>query len=172
MSPEGFWAGQNANITEVFLPVATAFLILLPVLLALFALGLLRRYRLWRLGRPGPPLDQVRLRLKLALAAVFGQRRTLQEFYPGLMHFLIFWGSLLLILGKTIRVFSMAVELTSPPRSIFLYASCISEIGGAMVILGAGMAVYRRYIARPSRLDTKPDDTLILSWGSLLLLTG
>jgi Fe-S oxidoreductase/nitrate reductase gamma subunit len=172
MSSEGFWAGQNFNITEVFLPIVTAFLILLPVLLTLFALGLLRHYRLWRLGKPGPPLDQVWLRLKLVLAAVFGQRRTLREFYPGLMHFLIFWGSLLLIFGKITRVFSLAVELTSPPRSIFLYASFISEVGGAMVILGTGMAVYRRYIARPSRLDTKPDDTLILLWGFLLLLTG
>src|SRR3989339_370516 len=172
MSPEGFWTGQNANITEVFLPIVTAFLVLLPVLLALFALGLSRRYRLWRLGRPGPPLDRVWLRLTLALAAVFGQRRVLRELYPGLMHFLIFWGSLLLILGKMTRVFSLAVEMTSPPRSIFLYASWTSEIGGAMVILGTGMAVYRRYIARPSRLDTKPDDTLILLWGFLLLLSG
>ena len=101
-----------------------------------------------------------------------GQRRVLREIYPGLMHFLIFWGSLLLILGKIIRLFSFAVDLTHPPQAIFLYASCISEIGGAMVILGTGMAVYRRYIARPSRLDTKPDDTLILLWGFLLLLTG
>ena len=172
MSPESFWAGQNVYITEVFLPGVTVFLVLLPVLIALFALGLLRHYRLWRLGRPGLSVDQLWFRFKLALAAVFGQRRILKEFYPGLMHFLIFWGSLLLILGKMTRVFSLAVDLTSPPQSIFLHASWISEIGGAMVIVGAGMAVYRRYIVRPSRLDTKPDDTLILAWGFLILLTG
>ncbi len=47
-----------------------------------------------------------------------------------------------------------------------------SEIGGLMVILGVALAVYRRYILRPSRLDIKPDDTLILWWGILIVLTG
>lgn len=172
MSPKIFWAGQEVYITEVFRPIVIAFLFLSPILIALFALGLIRHYQLWRLGKPGLPFDQVWFRLKVTLAIVFGQKRTLREFYPGLMHFLIFWGSLFLIGGKVIRLFSFTVELTHPPQSIFLHASWISEIGGGMVILGAGMAVYRRYIARPSRLDTKPDDTLILSWGLLILITG
>ena len=34
------------------------------------------------------------------------------------------------------------------------------------------MAVYRRYIARPPRLDTKPDDTLIFIWVGVVILTG
>lgn len=172
MSPKIFWAGQEVYITEVFRPIVIAFLFLSPILIALFALGLIRHYQLWRLGKPGLPFDQVWFRLKVTLATVFGQERTLREFYPGLMHFLIFWGSLLLIVGKVIRLFSLTVGLTHPPQSIFLHASWISEIGGVMVILGAGMAVYRRYIARPFRLDTKPDDTLILAWGFLILLTG
>jgi Fe-S oxidoreductase/nitrate reductase gamma subunit len=172
MSHEVFWAEQNVYITEVILPIVITFIILLPILIALFALGLLRHYRLWRMGRPGLSVDHVWLRLKVTLADVFGQRRTVREFYPGLMHFLIFWGSLLLILGKMTRLFSLPGKLTNPPQSVFLHASWISEIGGAMIILGVGMAVYRRYIARPSRLDTQPDDTLILAWGFLILLTG
>ena len=172
MSPEIFWSGQEVYITGIFRPIVIAFLLLSPILAALFALGILRHYQLWRLGKSSLPFDQLWFRLKTALAAVFGQRRIVRELYPGLMHLLIFWGSLLLIIGKLVRLFSLTVQLTHPPQSVFLYASWISEIGGGMVILGIGMAVYRRYIARPSRLDTKPDDTLILLWGFLILLTG
>jgi Fe-S oxidoreductase/nitrate reductase gamma subunit len=84
----------------------------------------------------------------------------------------MFWGSALLIIGKIIRLFSFPVGLSNPPQRIFLYASLSSEIGGILILIGGAMAVYRRYIVRPSRLDTKPDDTLILVWGFLLILTG
>ncbi len=148
------------------------FLGLLPILVVLLVLGFSRHSQLWNRGKPGISLDQPWVRLKTTLAVAFGQMRTLREFYPGLMHFLIFWGSLFLILGKIIRLFSFAVDLTHPPQAVFLYASMVSEIGGLMVILGVALAVYRRYILRPSRLDTKPDDTLILWWGLLIILSG
>ncbi|MBI4283843.1 MAG: (Fe-S)-binding protein, partial [Chloroflexi bacterium] len=38
--------------------------------------------------------------------------------------------------------------------------------------IGGGMAVYRRYIKKPPRLDTAPEDTLIFVWVFLLVLTG
>jgi hypothetical protein len=67
MSHEVFWAEQNVYITEVILPIVITFIILLPILIALFALGLLRHYRLWRMGRPGLSVDHVWLRLKVTL---------------------------------------------------------------------------------------------------------
>ncbi|MFC2022378.1 heterodisulfide reductase-related iron-sulfur binding cluster [Chloroflexota bacterium] len=41
-----------------------------------------------------------------------------------------------------------------------------------MILIGGGMAIYRRYVRRPSRLDTKPEDTLVFVWAFLLILTG
>ncbi len=41
-----------------------------------------------------------------------------------------------------------------------------------MAIVGACMAIYRRYILKPSRLETKPDNQLIFVWGLFLLVTG
>ena len=41
-----------------------------------------------------------------------------------------------------------------------------------MAIVGACMAIYRRYILKPSRLETKPDNALIFVWGLALLVTG
>jgi len=88
------------------------------------------------------------------------------------MHLCVFWGSALLIMGKIIRLFSFPIGLSNPPQRLFLYASLGSEVGGILILIGGAMAVYRRYAVRPSRLDTKPDDTLILVWGFLLILTG
>jgi Fe-S oxidoreductase/nitrate reductase gamma subunit len=95
-----------------------------------------------------------------------------KEFYPGMMHFLIFWGTVLVFLGKIVRLFSYPVRLTIPPQAIFKYASFVSEIGGLLVIAGGCMAVYRRYILKPSRLETTPERTLIFVWGITLLITG
>ncbi len=59
-----------------------------------------------------------------------------------------------------------------PPQSIYLYASLIAEIGGVLILIGGGMAIYHRYIRRPARLDTVPEDTLVFVWAFILILTG
>jgi len=168
-----FWTSQEVYITKIFLPILIGFLILWMGLLALFVLSFWRQhYRLWRLGKDEDCFDQVRTRIKTALAVIFANFRIGQEFYPGTMHFLIFWGTLLIFLGKIARLFSYPVGLTNPPQNIFLYASFISEMGGMLVIIGGGLAIFRRYIMKPSRLETNPNRTLIFIWGGLLLITG
>ncbi len=168
-----FWTGQEVYITKVFLPIIIGFLVLFIGLLAIFALSFWwRHYRLWHLGKKETRSDQVAKRVRTLLAVTFGHMRFWKEPYPGSMHFLIFWGTVLVFLGKIVRLFSYPVGLTIPPQAIFKYASFVSEIGGLLVILGGCMAVYRRYILKPSRLETTPERTLIFVWGVTLLITG
>ena len=149
------------------------FLVLFIGLLAVSALSFWwRHYRLWHLGKEENRSDQGATRLKTLLAVTFGHLRFWKELYPGTMHFLIFWGAILIFLGKIVRLFSYPVGLTNPPQNIFKYASFVSEIGGLLVIIGGCLAVYRRYIVKPSRLETKPTNTLIYFWGAVLLMTG
>ena len=169
---ELFWAGQEVFIVKVFLPIIVGGLIFSSVLIALFALGFFRRYQLWRLGNTENRFDHVGRRLWTTFAVALAHFRILNEPYPGIMHLLLFWGSMLLILGKIVRLFSYPVGLTNPPQSVFLYASFVSEIGGLLIIIGGCIAVYRRYIAKPPRLDTTPEDTLVFGWVFLILLTG
>ena len=131
-----------------------------------------RHYRLWHLGKEENRFDQVAQRIKGTLAVVFANARIGKELYPGTFHFLIFWGAVLIFLGKFVRLFSYPVGLTDPPQSIFRYASFLSEIGALMAIVGACLAIFRRYILKPSRLETKPDNALIFVWGLTLLVTG
>jgi Fe-S oxidoreductase/nitrate reductase gamma subunit len=158
---------------KVFLPIILGFLVLFIGLLAVSALAFWWRHsRLWHLGKEENRSDQGATRLKTLLAVTFGHVRFWKELYPGSMHFLIFWGAILIFLGKFVRLFSYAVGLTNPPQGIFESASFVSEIGGLWVVLGGCLAVYRRYILKPSRLETKPTNTLIYLWGCVLLLTG
>ena len=168
-----FWTGQEIYIMKVFLPVIIGFLILFIGLLAVSALSFWWWHlRLWRLGKEENRSDQRATRLKTLLAVTFGHLRFWKELYPGSMHFLIFWGAILIFLGKFVRLFAYPVGLTNPPQAIFEYASFVSEIGGILVILGGLMAVYRRYIVKPSRLETKPTNTVLYLWGAAILITG
>ncbi len=171
-SRELFWAVQEVYILKIFLPIIIGVLVLSTALIVLFALGLFRRYSLWRLGGMENRLDHIAARLKTTFAVTLAHIRIWREVYPGIMHFLILWGTILLILGKIIRLFSYPVGLTIPPQNVFLYASLASEIGGVLIIIGGCIALYRRYVQKPSRLDTVPDDTLIFGWVFVILLTG
>ena len=171
---ELFWVTQEMYITEIFLPIIIGVLIFTPVLVILFAFGFRRRYQLWRLGKADDRSGQWFTRLMTTMAVAIANIRILRwsELFPGVMHALIFGGSALLILGKVIRLFSYPVGITNPPQSVFLYTSLTSEIGAVLIIIGGGMAIYRRYIVRPPRLDTKPEDTLVFVWVFLVILTG
>ena len=172
-SHQAFWAGQETYLLRVFLPVIIGFLVLLMGLMVLFALSFWwRHYRLWRLGKDENRFDQVATRLKGFFSVALANITIWKELYPGTMHFLILWGTIVVFVGKIVRLFSFWVGLSLPPQDIFLYASFASETGGVLVLMGGCMAVLRRYIIKPSRLSNKPENSLILLWGLAILLTG
>ncbi|MFC2056000.1 heterodisulfide reductase-related iron-sulfur binding cluster [Chloroflexota bacterium] len=171
---ELFWAGQKVYISEIFLPIIIGVLILVPLLAILFAFGFARHYRLWKLGQPDDRSGNFWSRLMTTVAVAVANIRIVRvtELYPGIMHTLIFGGATVLILGKIVRLFSYLTGITNPPQSIYLYASWVSEVGAVLLLIGGGMAIYRRYIVKPSRLDNKPEDSLVYVWVFLIVLTG
>jgi Fe-S oxidoreductase len=169
----GFWEGQEVYITKVFLPIILGFLVLFIGMCAIFILNFrYQHYRLWHLGKDEDRSGQIVVRIKTVLTVVLANFRIGKELYPGTMHFLIFWGILLILVGKIVRLFSYPIGIANPPQTIFLYASFIAEVGGVLVIIGGGLAVVRRYIIKPARLDTKPDNNLIFTLGFMIILTG
>ncbi len=168
-----FWASQTEYIKSVFLPVVIGAAVFSPLLVGLFVFGFLRRYRLWRLGAPEKPAGSWLTRLGGTLAVVFAHARIVRgsRLYPGVMHMLLFWGTALLVAGKVARLFSFG-GITTPPPTIFLAASLVSEIGGLLIIIGGSMAVFRRYIRKPACLDTTSDDSLVFVWALIIILTG
>ena len=173
-SSELFWAGQLIYINDIFLPVIIGVLIFVPVLVVLFAFGFLRHYRLWKLGQPDDRAGNWWQRLFTTLAIAVANIRIIRtkELYPGIMHVFIFGGATVLILGKIVRLFSYITGITNPPQTVYLYASWAAEVGAVLLLIGGIMAVIRRYIIRPPRLDNKPEDSLIYVWIFIIVLTG
>jgi Fe-S oxidoreductase len=171
-----FWEKQNAFIRNVIWPVSIGSCIILIGLAAIFIYTFWQQhYRLWRLGKEEDCSGQVPERVKTLLFVALAHVRFWRggkEAYPAAMHFLILWGTILVFLGKGIRLFSLLTGLTVPTQSVYLFASSLSEIGGVIIIIGAVLAVWRRFVLKPDRLDSKPDDHLKYLWAFLILLTG
>jgi len=165
-SREIFWnVGSSGHIL---------YYLLIP-LAALLAYAVYRRYRLWRLGQPDNRLGDIKKSIWsfVVTGIVDGliHRRFLREPYPGLMHFLIFWGAIAFLLGAATDFVThyFTGGLEGKP---YLGASLVVDVLGLALLVGLGLAVFRRYIQRPDRLDNKPENAIALSLIFVIVLTG
>ncbi|RLC71871.1 MAG: iron-sulfur-binding reductase [Chloroflexi bacterium] len=163
---EIFWNIEPFGIILYFL--------LIPLAVVL-AYGLYRRYRLWRLGQPDNRLDNLGRRLwSFAVTGVvdgFIHRRFLREPYPGLIHFLMFWGALFFLLAAVID-FITHYTIGGLQGAPYLGISFAVDVLGIAAIIGVIFAAYRRYIQRPQRLDNKPENAIALALFFFIVLTG
>lgn len=87
------------------------------------------------------------------------------------MHLSLTWGSLELFfvgsLGNMARKYGL-VSL-SPDAHWF---AVVNEAGGLLLLLGIGIASYRRYIRKVPQLRTEAEDSLILGWLAVIALSG
>jgi len=108
---------------------------------------------------------------------IIGQVRILKKAYPGIMHFLIFWGVVTQVLGTIINLLQMKLflpwEITTFPRNNWYLAyELVMDIAGLFILLGVLMAAFRRYVLRPKTLETHWDDTLALVLLFLIAFIG
>lgn len=160
--------------------------VLIPVALAALGLGIYREYRLVRLGRPNPDMGPWRKRIRSGVSMLFtdlfAHRRFLKrELYPGIMHMLIVWGALALLLAAAIdavevnwhKYIASHVGFEIPTTYVQVQLGFVWDVvGGGLLTAGLGMALYRRLVIRPERLNTVLDDGVILGLIALLVLTG
>ncbi len=171
---------------EIFwnIPNGTILYWLLIPLLLLVGYGIYRRYRLWRLGKPDNRLSNLwqRLRSFVVTGVVDGliHLRFLRDPYPGLIHFLIFWGAVIFLVGAFIDfVTHYAVRgmvdgevLHGIWGAPYLGLSFAVDVFGILALIGVIIATYRRYIQRPARLDNKPENAIALILLFVIILTG
>ena len=174
---DSFWGsahvgGQLYYIQNIFAPVIIGFLIFSPALMALFVYAFARRWFVWKRGGKESRTDGMFGRVKTTIGVAVGYTRMMSDLYPGWMHFMILWGTAMFVVGKIVRLFSYTVHISSPPQDVFLAASLMSEVGAALIIIGGLLAVFRRYIIKPPRLDTKFDDSHVLLFVFIILISG
>jgi len=128
------------------------------VALAIFAVGLWRHVRLWRQGRAEPRFDRIPERLWFVVKEALGQARILSQAYPGVMHAIMFWGFLALFLGTVLATIDYDITLPLFDYKLlrgpfYLAYEAVLDLFGLFFVVGLGMALYRRYVVRPRRLD-------------------
>jgi heterodisulfide reductase subunit C len=108
---------------------------------------------------------------------ILGQVRILKKAYPGIMHFMIFWGVTVQVIGTAINLMQMALftpfVLDSFPRQgWYLAYELIMDLAGLAILIGVTLAAFRRLVLRPKTLETRWDDLYALAMLFLIVCVG
>ena len=139
---------------------------------AILVYGLWGHYRVWRQGIGSWPSDQGWRRLGTVLWYGLAQRRFWTDVYASLQHLFIMGGMLVLLFGTAIVLLEADFRLPVFRGTFYLWLSLALDIFGALAVVGLIMALGRRYLRRPARLDNRGEDALILGGLLFILLNG
>ncbi len=153
------------------------FVLVLAASLLFFAMNVRRLAGYLRIGRGEKRTDRPGERLRNVLTVAFGQTKLLREPLAGILHFFIFWGFVIL-LSAILETFGEGIV----PGFTFgflgpLYPplAFLQDLIGLMVVLSSVVALLRRHIRPPARLDVEGhsrfDATLILAWILLIIVS-
>ncbi len=110
------------------------------------------------------------------LVHALGQIRIWKKPYGGIMHFLIFWGVFIQVVGTAINIQQMALftpwVLTWPREGFYLTYELLMDLGGVFILAGVILAFIRRWLIKPQYLGNKWDDTYVLTMFLLIAVAG
>jgi hypothetical protein len=127
--------------------------------------GFVALSRRWARGRPARRSDRLIRRVSGALLGVLAQTDILRRAYGGTMHALIFWGSILLLVGSLFTHYVVPHTPRADANDVIHLALDVAMLAG---FVGLALATVRRYVLR--RLPTTVEDTLTLILLAVLLL--
>lgn len=147
---------------------------------ALFAHTLYRRFLLLKASRPDDRFDRIGARIRGVLVYAFGQIKFLRGEQPaGIMHFLIFWGFMIVSL-RTLTLFGHGYhpQFHLPglhPDGLGGPYLFMKDVVEGLVIVAVLIALYRWLLSHPPRLfGFKPAETKLTQtshWEALVILT-
>jgi len=146
--------------------------LLLIIALVIFGYGVYKHVKLWKLGQPENRWKDVGPGIKDVFIYGIFHKRILKDSYPGLMHFGLFFGFVILAFATAIITLQADFGLQIFHGWLYLFIKLSSNLFGLIALLAILVAAYRRYIQRPDRLDNKPDDAITLGLLFIILVTG
>lgn len=115
-----------------------------------------RIFRIIKMGKPKNRFGDFGRRLVFFTRQVFGHEKLLRQPIPGIIHFLIFWGFVLLTFGTFewfFHGFSGGLHfdyfLSEPTYGVFCV---IQDVTNAFVAFAVAGALYRRLVVKPKRM--------------------
>jgi len=156
------------------LPGLFLFWLLLVAAVCGVAWSLRRRLRLVASGRKDVVLGQWGRRLWDVVVYVLGQKRMFAEPVAGVMHALIFWGFCVFLLRSAGLVFEGASGGLEPfwvHGGFGVVYTFTKDLFAVLVLVGVGIAAFRRAVTRPARLEYSADAWFILGMIATLMVT-
>jgi len=156
---------------------------------AVFLWKLVGHIHLIRLGKPERRWDHLGRRLKSLILGGILQTKIARQSYAYVLHFFIFWAFVLLGAsiaeivaqawwpGWTLPTFGLAIPalpgITAAPVTLSQVLYLAQDLIALLGLVGVGMALARRYIARPKKLmhEGMTDATIVLLFIAGVLLT-
>ena len=143
------------------------------IALAVFCFGVYRRAMFWRPGRS----DKTRFlhlvqRLWAMIRSVIFQEKVFHWPYAGKFHALIFYSFIFLILTTLVVFMDHDLGVIEFKGYLYLFFSLFADLAGILILIGVGLALWRRIIAAPKTLDTAFADILWLFFLAVIVVSG
>jgi Fe-S oxidoreductase/nitrate reductase gamma subunit len=152
---------ENVAHREVYFNIKGAWAIypMLAMLVSTLIFLPFQRSRLWRLGRPVSPTDNLNARFRNMIIQGFAQHRVRRDTFAAIYHMLIFLSIVNLFIVTTIILIDseFITPLAGEPAlqgPVYKGYSLYGDLAGLIGIIGCLMAFYRRYISNSNRLQT------------------
>ena len=144
------------------------FTVLLVAAFSLFARSVRRLHSYLMLGKPENRFGAPIRRIGNVLRVAFGQSKLLREPFAGMLHFLIFWGFVVLLTAVAESIaeglipgFSLSFIGPVYPPLVFL-----QDFVGGLVVIAVSVSLYRRQFSPPKRLQVAGRE----KWEAILIL--
>jgi Fe-S oxidoreductase len=153
------------------------FAIVILIAFGIFGYSLRRMIAMISIGKPEGRLNNIWERFKKMMGVAIGQSKLFREPVAGLMHAFIFWGFLVLLSSiiESIGEGLMAGFSFRFLGSLYKPLTFFQDLFAGLVIIGVFIALIRRFIIRPKRLQvdrhSQIDATVILFTIMIIMLS-
>ena len=135
-----------------------------------FVRGFMAKYRFVTAGQNIKTLFPKKFNFKSFLTTIFFQGKVPRDGFVNVYHSLIFWGFLTLFIATELVAIHADTPFKIYTGTTYKVISFLADVGGLLILLGIGLAYYRRYIQKKQYLSaTRPNQEKFM-YGMLIAL--
>ncbi len=155
------------------IPMTWAMYVMFIIALMFLSYGFYRRIRVWRAGKEdGERLGDLGKRFGFMLGELLTQRRVRNMGFPAVFHSFIFYGFIVLVITTAVVALDTYLGTSIFKGWPYVILTVGSEIAGLLILIGVGMALWRRHVSKPKEIPQWAGDTWALALIFLLVFTG
>jgi Fe-S oxidoreductase len=152
-----------ARISILGIPGQVFLILIMATGFGIFLYKAMEAVKLVRIGGRENRLDRIPERIQSLFVYVLAQLRVFADPFAGLIHAFIFWGFLVLSIGYGNALISAFIKDFHFPLTDSYFFCTMHDIFAAMVMVSVLLALFRRIILRPARLEYTNEAIIILA---------